>query len=204
MAIASHRTRRCAVLLGAASLGAIAVPAAAHAGTTLDRNGSYVSIEPYGSNIVRITLAQTAAEADAPPGYGIDGKPDDAGWTHNAGADGDTFASSQLSVTVDPQPWPKAPTQMERYFAPALPPVSLTVKDAVGHVLTRMNGWQMAPHTVNTEDTFQVGASFAAPADEHYYGLGQQQQGILDLKGRTIDCKHWYDAPAGETVCVPY
>ena len=179
-------------------------PVLAAAPATLDRNGSYVSIEPYGPNIVRITLAQTADEADTPPGYGIDGKPDSAGWTHTAGADGDTFASSALSVTVDPEPWPKAPTQMERYFAPALPPVSLTVRDGAGHVLTRMNGWQMAPHVVNTEKTFQVGATFDAPADEHYYGLGQQQQGILDLKGRTIDCKHWYDAPAGETVCVPF
>ena len=40
--------------------------------------------------------------------------------------------------------------------------------------------------------------------DEHYYGLGQNQEGILDHRGRTIDCKHNYDAPAGETVCVPF
>ena len=39
----------------------------------------------------------------------------------------------------------------------------------------------MAPHTVNGEKTFRVGASFIAPADEHYYGLGQNQEGILDL-----------------------
>jgi alpha-D-xyloside xylohydrolase len=191
-------------LLGATALAAVAQPAAADPLATLNRNGSYVSIEPYGPNIVRITLAQTADEADSPPGYGVNGKPDAAGWTHASGSDGDIFASSGLSVTVDAQPWPKAPSQMERYFAPALPPVSLTVKDAAGHVLTRMNGWQMAPHVVNTEKTFQVGATFDASADEHYYGLGQQQQGILDLKGRTIDCKHWYDAPAGETVCVPF
>ena len=25
----------------------------------------------------------------------------------------------------------------------------------------------------------------------------------MDLAGRTIDCSHWYDAPAGEQVCVP-
>jgi alpha-D-xyloside xylohydrolase len=47
-------------------------------------------------------------------------------------------------------------------------------------------------------------ASFPAPADEHYYGLGQNQEGLLDYRGRTIDCKHYYDAPAGETVCVPF
>ena len=62
----------------------------------------------------------------------------------------------------------------------------------------------MAPHTVNGEKTFRVGATFISPADEHYYGLGQNQEGILDYRGRSIDCKHFYDAPAGETVCVPF
>ncbi len=40
--------------------------------------------------------------------------------------------------------------------------------------------------------------------DEHFYGLGQNQEGTLDLADRTIDCRHNYDAPAGETVCVPF
>jgi alpha-D-xyloside xylohydrolase len=70
--------------------------------------------------------------------------------------------------------------------------------------MLHMSGWEMAPHTVNGEKTFRVGATFDAPADEHYYGLGQNQEGILDYRGRTIDCKHYYDAPAGETVCVPF
>ena len=42
----------------------------------------------------------------------------------------------------------------------------------------------MAPHTVNGEKTFRVGADFIAPSDEHYYGLGQNQEGILDLRVR--------------------
>jgi alpha-D-xyloside xylohydrolase len=109
-----------------------------------------------------------------------------------------------LSVTVAAQPWPKAPSQMERYFVPSLPPVSLTVSAPDGRVIARMTGWEKAPHVVNGEKTFRVGASFAAAPDEHYYGLGQNQEGILDLRGRTIDCRHNYDAPAGETVCVPF
>ncbi|MEI9905990.1 MAG: hypothetical protein WDN06_20355 [Asticcacaulis sp.] len=66
-----------------------------------------------------------------------------------------------------------------------------------------MNGWEMAPHEDSGEATYQVGATFSSAADEHYYGFGQNQEGILDLRGRAIDCKHWYDAPFGETVCVP-
>ena len=47
--------------------------------------------------------------------------------------------------------------------------------------MLKMSRWEMAPHTVNGEKTFRVGATFEAPADEHYYGLGQNQEGILDL-----------------------
>ncbi|RYD95482.1 MAG: glycoside hydrolase family 31 protein, partial [Sphingomonadales bacterium] len=70
----------------------------------------------------------------------------------------------------------------------------------------RMEGWEMTPQTVNGEKTFRVGASFGDTPDTHYYGLGQNQEsmGPLDLRGRTIDCRHNYDAPAGEAVCVPF
>jgi alpha-D-xyloside xylohydrolase len=170
----------------------------------VDRNGSVVSVEPYAPGIVRVTIALERDLATAEPGYGISAKPADSGWTHSAGPLGDTLANpGGISVEVAAQPWPKAPSQMERYFVPSLPPVALTVRGADGHVIVRMTGWERAPQTVNGEKTFKVGASFAAAEDEHFYGLGQNQEGILDLRGRTIDCRHYYDAPAGEQVCVP-
>jgi alpha-D-xyloside xylohydrolase len=199
--------RRAAPLLLAATslyLPALAAPAHAAPLATVDRNGSIVAVEPYAPNIVRVTIAVDRAQAEAAPGDGPNAVPNAAGWTHRADASGDVFASSALTLTVNAQPWPKAPSQMERYFAPSLPPVSLSVRDASGHVLTEMTGWEMAPHVVSGEKTFRVGASFAVSPDEHYYGLGQNQEGQLDLRGRTIDCRHNYDAPAGETVCVPF
>jgi alpha-D-xyloside xylohydrolase len=51
---------------------------------------------------------------------------------------------------------------------------------------------------------YTVGASFAAYDDEHDYGLGQNQQGFLDLRGHVVECQHNYDAPAGQSVCVPF
>ena len=187
------------VSLATLGTAAIAAPIA-----TVDRNGSLVSVEAYAPNIVRVTIATDRTQVDAPPGDGPNAKPDAAGWTHRTDAGADVFASAALSLSVDAKPWPKAPTQMERYFAPSLPPVSVTIRKPDGTILTQMTGWEMAPHTVNGEKTFRVGASFASPADEHYYGLGQNQEGKLDLRGRTIDCRHNYDAPAGETVCVPF
>ena len=197
-----------AILTGAGAATALALvmaaPAAAAPLATLDRNGSLVSIEPYAPNIVRVTIATDKSEVDAPPGEGPNAKPDATGWTHRSEASGDAFASNAMTLTVNAQPWPKAPTQMQRYFAPALPPVSIRIADARGATVAEMTGWEMAPHVVNGEKTFRVGASFAVQPNEHYYGLGQNQEGQLDLKGRTIDCRHNYDAPAGETVCVPF
>ena len=170
----------------------------------LSRNGAYVAVEPYAPNIVRITIATDYGTAAAAPGYGFIAGADSHGFEHTQDAAGDDFRSNALRLHVDAEPLPGAPSVGERYFAPALPPVALEIRNARGETVLDMTGWQMAPHTVNGEHTFQVGASFAAPADEHFYGLGQNQDGILDLRGRTIDCKHWYDDPHGETVCVPF
>lgn len=170
----------------------------------IDRNGSLVSVEPYGPNIVRITLSLEKERVLAPAGYGFIGAADAKGWKHAANASGDVFTSSAMSVEVKAQPRPGPPTQMQRYFASSLPPVSLAVRKPTGETIVEMSGWELVPHTVNGEKTFRAGASFVAPPDEHYYGLGQNQEGILDHRGRTIDCKHNYDAPAGETVCVPF
>jgi alpha-D-xyloside xylohydrolase len=174
---------------------------------TLDRNGAWVSIEAYGPNIVHVTIAADKDEVLKGPGYGILPKAsDNTAFRHSRAPDGDTFASSGMSLHVNPAPAPRVPSQGEKYFAPSLASVGLQVKNARGEQVLGMTGWEMAPHTVNGEKTYQVGASFAAGRDEHYYGMGQNQESLsgLDLRGRVLECKHWYDAPAGETVCVPF
>ena len=190
-------------LLGFASI------AAAHAApiATLDRNGAWVSVEGYGANVVHIVLAADKSEALKGPSYGIlADHADNAAFRKTGDANGDTFSSSALSLHVNAAPPPHVIGTAEAYFAPKLAPVELQVSDGKGRQLLRMSGWEMSPHEVAGERTYQVGASFIAPADEHYYGMGQNQEslGPLDLRGRTIDCKHWYDAPAGESVCVPF
>ena len=174
---------------------------------TLDRNGAWVKVEAYGPNVIHVTIAADKAEVIKGPGYGIlTGHADNAAFRHTAGGDGDTFASSGMTLHVDAAPPARTPSQPEKYFAPALAPVGLQVRNAQGEPILHMLGWEMAPHTVAGERTYQVGATFAAGRDEHYYGMGQNQEslGPLDLRGRTLDCRHWYDAPAGESVCVPF
>ncbi len=192
----------------ACAMSAHAAPMAAPAAAplaTLDRDGAWVSVEGYGPNVVHVVIAADKAGALAPPGYGIlPAGADGSGFRQAHDAKGDTFTSAALILHVDAAPPPHVPSQGEKYFAPSLAPVTLQVSDARGGQLLSMNGWEMSPHEVAGEKTFQVGASFAAPAGEHYYGMGQNQEGILDLRGRVIDCRHWYDAPAGETVCIPF
>jgi alpha-D-xyloside xylohydrolase len=192
--------------LAAFSLAFTALAASASAAplSVLDRNGASVAVEAYGPNVVHVVIASDKAKAAAGPGYGIlarnaDNKP----FKHAADAAGDHFASGALKLTIPAEP-PHTPSAMELRFAPLLPSVRVEVADAAGKPLANMTGWEMAPTEVTGEKTFQIGARFAAAPDEHFYGLGQNQDGILDLKGRTIDCKHWYDAPTGETVCVPF
>jgi alpha-D-xyloside xylohydrolase len=182
---------------------------AAHAApmATLDRHGAWVAVEAYGANVIHVTVAADQAEALKEPGYGIiAAHADNGAFQHSADSHGDSFVSSALTLHVDAPPPPAPQGPIEHYFIPTLAPVSLQVKNAKGQTIVDMTGWEMSPHQVAGEATYQVGATFSAPADEHYYGMGQNQDslGALDLRGRVIDCQHWYDAPSGETVCVPF
>ena len=51
---------------------------------------------------------------------------------------------------------------------------------------------------------YVVGATFASPDDEHYYGLGQNQEGFLDHRGHPVRCWADYTAPAAPSFCVPF
>jgi alpha-D-xyloside xylohydrolase len=187
----------------------------------LDRNGATVVIEPYAPNIVRVSISLDKARAEAPPGYGIIARPDSAGWTANSSTAGDTLRSSRMVVTVPPQGPAYKPTgtqaDIAKFFGGSTPGVNLSIKTPDGGTLLQMRGWEMSiPNHKDgdagilndrrpTDDPFyRVGASFAAPSDEHYYGLGQNQEGYLDHRGHTIRCAHDYNAPGGQSVCVPF
>lgn len=192
--------RLAAALLAATVLAgtAMAAPLA-----MLDRNGARVAVEAYGPNVVHVTVAVDKKEIEAGPGYGILAKnADHSAFRAAHDANGDSFASAALKLTI-PAEQTHVRSVMENYFVPELPNVRAIVADAQGKPLVSMTGWELAPYEVTGEKTFQTGIRLTAADDEHFYGLGQNQDGILDLKGRTITCKHWYDAPTGETVCVP-
>ncbi|MGH9656101.1 MAG: TIM-barrel domain-containing protein [Bryobacteraceae bacterium] len=186
----------------------------------LNRGGATVTLEPYAPNIIRITLSLKKEWALAPPGYGFVAKPDLQGWTRESTAQADVYRSSRLVITVaKPQPYKPLPTQIDigKYFNGSAPGAHITVRTVDGKVLTDMMGWSMSvpnhkdgnagilyDRRPSDKPFYQVGATFVSPPGEHYYGLGQNQEGYLDHRGHTVDCWHDYNATGGESLGVPF
>lgn len=198
----------------------VSLPAAAQT-LTLTRNEATVVVEPYAPNIVRVTLSLDKARALAGPGFGFVAAAATQGWFATSSDSGDILRSPRMVVSVSPASRPAKYTgtssDIASFFNGSTPYVGISIKTPQGASLLQMQGWQMSVPNYKdgnhdilndrrpTDDPFfRVGASFAAPPDEHYYGLGQNQEGYLDRRGHVVRCAHDYDAPGGQSVCVPF
>lgn len=192
----------------------------------LNRQDRTLVLEPYGPGILRITMSVEKPAALAPAGSGIVGTPATSGWTHEQDSAGyDVIRSGQMTVRVAPQTL--APPQhmpldplnqslRDHYFGggprrnePHEDTISVTTSS--GKPLLTMWRWSMTPNRAaaasagqKADPGYRVSATFDSPAGEHYYGLGQQQQGFLDLRDHRINCWHDYSAIGGQNVCVPF
>ncbi len=198
----------------------------------LSRNGRTVAIEPYAPNIVRITMSTDRSAALAQPGYGISGAPSMKGWSSEQAADGsEVIRSGKMVVRIGPGDQPPLILPLSKATraafaatahhingpAPVTGPFNdlISIATASGKPLLSLRRWNMTPNQAEksgkgsssiakADAEFQVSAVFDSPADEHYYGLGQHQQGFLDLRDHRIRCWQNYDAVGGESVCVPF
>jgi alpha-D-xyloside xylohydrolase len=198
----------------------------------IPRGDSTIVFEPYAPNVVRVTLSLDKEEAAAGPGYGIVAKPAPTGWSYAEGDDGDTYRSSRMVVTLlgghnnshsskasapEPTNVQKTQASIAKFFNGSAPWADIRFATPEGKLLLEMNGWQMSVPNykdgnaqINNDRRptdkpfFQVGATFASPADEHYYGLGQNQEGYLDHRGHTVECWNNYVATGGPTWCIPF
>jgi len=189
---------------------------------TMDRGGATVVLEPYAPNIVRVTLSLLKDQATAKPGYGFIAQPAEAGWSYEKTEAGDTYKSARMTIFIPadrpPQPRPKNYIEgTEKYFGGSAPGTNVRITGADGKTLLDMQGWEMAvpnhkdgnadlQYDRRPEDPpfYEVGATFASPSDEHYYGLGQNQEGFLDHRGHKVECQADYNAPGGASFCVPF
>lgn len=212
------------------ALGCVGSMSAAARGSSfvLNREGRTIVLEPYAPNILRVTMSKTEALATAAPGYGFVGTPAMSGWTHETGSDGsEVFRSARLIVRLSSTSIPESqePKSMpldelnqslrDHYFGRAgkrPSDDSLWVATTSGKTLLHMRNWRMIPNQadaatptgVKDDPGYRAVATFDSPTDEHYYGLGQQQKGFLDLRDHRIDCWHNYTDIGGEDVCVPF
>ena len=188
----------------------------------LQRPGQTIALEAYAPNIVRVTLSLQKQAALAAPGYGIIAQPVAEGWSSASTHAADVFRSSRMTVTIDrPSPSTRPPVQtlvdIAKYFNGSTPGAHIVFRSASGETLLELTGWmQETPNHKNASDAvlrdrrptdpafFTVGATFRSPGDEHYYGLGQNQEGFLDHRGHPVRCWNDYLASAGPSFCVPF
>lgn len=186
----------------------------------LTRGESTIAIDGYAPNIVRITLSLLKDSALAAPGFGFVAAPSVGDWELQQNGKGDIYRSSRIVVTVRTEvPGHPLPTHFDiaKFFNGSTPPAHITISTPEGKTLLDMTDWSMS--VPNHKDGnasllndrrpsdppfYQVGATFVSPDDEHYYGLGQNQEGFLDHRGHTVECWHNYVATGGPSVCVPF
>jgi alpha-D-xyloside xylohydrolase len=186
----------------------------------LTRDNSTIALEAYAPNIVRVTLSLARDQATASPGFGFVTHPSSARWAHQQTDAGDVYRSSRMVVTVDVNR-PGHPSLTERdigkFFNGSAPPAHITITTPEGKKLLEMTGWSMSvpnykdgnayinnDRRPSDQPFYQVGATFVSRDDEHYYGLGQNQEGFLDHRGHTVECWHNYTATGAPSICVPF
>ena len=187
----------------------------------LEHNGSTIALEPYAPNIIRVTLSLQKDQALAAPGFGFIANAAAEGWSHQHIDTGDIYQSPRMIVRVDAShPGGTPPLtirDISKFFNGSAPGAHITITTPDGKTLLDMTGWSMSvpnhkdgnASVLNDQrpsdpEFFQVGATFVSPDDEHYYGLGQNQEGFLDHRGHTVECWHNYMATGGPSVCVPF
>ena len=179
-----------------------------------------IALEPYAPNIVRVTMSLLRTPALAGPGYGFVASPATQGWTTEATNAGDVYRSSRLVVTVAAnRPHKPMATELDiaKFFGGSAPPTHIIIATPEGKTLLDMQEWSMslpnhkdgnagvlADRRPSDPEFYQVGAVFASPADEHYYGLGQNHEGFLDHRGHTVRCWHDYTATGGPSMGIPF
>jgi alpha-D-xyloside xylohydrolase len=182
----------------------------------LTRGTSTIVLEPYAPNILRVTLSLKREPAVAAPGYGLIAAPAAAGWSASQTPKTDVYKSDRIVATVD-RPQGGHWDDSASYFIGSAPGAHITFTTPDGKKLLEMTGWsQSVPNQKDgTADIardrrptdaefFTVGATFVSPADEHYYGLGQNQEGFLDHRGHAVRCWADYLATAAPSFCVPF
>lgn len=132
-------------------------------------------VEPYGKNTVRCRATRNTKISDEKWTL-LDVPEADCTWQREENKG--TFVNGDLSVTVE-------------NCAPYFPGRISVFRKGRCIITTRQEG-DAANMFLHTEgDHYRTSVSFEAHPDEHFYGLGQEQQDHFDRKGGTYDLMHF-------------
>jgi alpha-D-xyloside xylohydrolase len=160
-----------AFLLGASLLNAEPAMEKQADGVVFSLDHAFLKIEVRADNVIRVAYAkdQTFFAHQSlvvlPPGGPA------VQWKLTTGPDEATIATARLQVRV------KLSTGAVAFFDAAGQPV----------LAERDGGRVLAPAKVQGVDTFHAGQEWEPNADESLYGMGQNQLGLVDIKGYDLD-----------------
>ena len=166
-----------ALLLGFAAFAAVPAPVEKLGdGVLLQAGGEFVRVQIRSDDIVRVLHSRDRAPrvndlVVLPPGRASSERPK---WSLSQDASSAVITTRRLKVSVN------------------LADGAVTFADASGRtILAEASGSgapsRMTPATVQAEQTFHVQQAWQGNAGESLYGLGQRQEGKLDIKGYDFD-----------------
>ena len=164
---------RCSLVLFCAGVGLKAAPPAEKLpdGMLLASDGGYLKIEVRAADIFRVAYARDPAFFSH-PSLAVLPRTDPApSWTLSQDGPVATVRTDKMQARVD------------------LASGRVTFLDLQDHVLLaeQPGGRQLEPAEVQGEKTFHPRQAWLSTPDEALYGLGQQQLGLVNLKGYDLD-----------------
>lgn len=146
-----------------------------------------IQIIPYADNVIQFIYTPIGGDGEIiSPMWGIEARPD-----------------SNVHVSFDKD-------NLETYFGiSGIRTVlhengSVSFNDASGRELLTLLDYSLESAVVLGESTYHIRAEFSASEDERYFGLGQHQDGKLNLGKREQILWHDYSHKGGEIVAVPF
>ena len=146
-----------------------------------------IQIIPYADNVIQFIYTPIGGDREIiSPMWGIEARPD-----------------SNVHVSFDKD-------NFETYFGiSGIRTVlhengAVSFNDASGRELLTLLDYSLEPAVVLGESTYHIRAEFSASEDERYFGLGQHQDGKLNLGKREQILWHDYSHKGGEIVAVPF
>ncbi len=178
--IAMHLHAGCSRLLAAAaaslSLFVAPLPAAPAVeklsdGIVVPVGDTFLKIEVRADNIIRVAAAKYRAAFEQPSLAVVTDRAATPAWALNTAGGTATLTTAKLEVRVD------LASGTVAFFDPAGRPI----------LAEKQGGRTLQRAEVQGEQTYHVRQEWEPNADESLYGLGENQLGLMDLKGHDLD-----------------